>query len=175
MSMELLGCDHYGVFYDDPAQAARAKRKQLEGVLRVLPWIATIDGFQHWLYTHPGHSRAQRVEAWRSIFSRFLGGVDYTALGEAFDARWQAQGHLFHVPFYYIEYGIAQLGSLQLWLNYKKDPAGTLSAYRDALSLGGTRPLPELFEAAGIRFKFDAQTLRPLVDAVVAELAELPG
>ena len=171
MSMELLGCDHYGVFYETEAEARRAKRKQLEGVLRVLPWIATIDGFQHWLYTHEGHSPDERTAAWLDVFGRFSTGVvDYDGYAAQKESRWQAQGHLFHVPFYYIEYGIAQLGAMQLWLKYQADPAGTLELYREALTLGGTRPLPELFEAAGIRFAFDRQTVEPLVDALMTEL-----
>ncbi len=175
MSMELLGCDHYGQFYSTPEQASRAKRHQLEGVLRFFPWMATIDAFQHWLYTHPDHTRAQRYDAWLATMQRFgSSAVDWAGYEDARAARWHAQLHLFHYPFYYVEYGIAELGALQLWLNYKRDPRKTLDQYRAALSLGGTRPLPELFKAAGIRFDFSKETLAPLIDAVVAELATLP-
>ena len=179
MSMELLGCEHYDVFYDDPelgpAQAARAKRKQLEGIVRILPWIATIDRFQHWVYEHPQHTVEQRTDAWRDIFGRFGSSeVDWTGYEAGFDARWQAQLHLFHHPFYYVEYGIAQLGALQLWQNYQRDPEQTLKQYRDALSLGATKPLPDLFQAAGIKFDFSESTLAPLIDAVADELAKLP-
>lgn len=180
MSMELLGCDHYNVFYDDPqagaSQAARAKRKQLEGIIRILPWIATIDAFQHWIYQHPDHSTAQRTDVWLGIMDRFGSPeVDWSGYEDARAARWHAQLHLFHVPFYYVEYGIAQLGALQLWQNYQQDPEAALKHYRAALSLGGTRPLPDLFAAAGIRFDFTEATLAPLIDAVAAELEKLPA
>lgn len=175
MSMELMGCDHYGVFYDSDESAARAKRKQLEGIVRFFPWMATIDMFQHWVYTHPGHGIAERTEAWQSIFGRFSSPVvDWSGYEDAFAARWHAQLHLFHIPFYYVEYGIAQLGALQLWLKYKNDPKAALAGYRRGLTLGGTKPLPELFEAAGIKFDFSRETLEPLIDAVAEELDALP-
>jgi oligoendopeptidase F len=176
MSMELMGCDHYQVFYDDAEQAARAKRKQLEGILRVLPWIATIDMFQHWIYTHPGHGIAERTDAWNQICGRFSSPeVDYAGHEDAFAKRWHAQLHLFHIPFYYVEYGIAQLGALQLWQKYRSDPAAALAGYRRGLTLGGTRPLPELFEGAGVKFDFTRGTLEPLINAVAEELDALPA
>jgi oligoendopeptidase F len=176
MSMELLGCDHFNVFYRDEGEAARAKRQQLEGVVRLLPWIATIDGFQHWIYTHPGHSRDQRTQAWEGLLQRFASPmVDWTGYDEPRASMWQRQGHLYQAPFYYIEYGIAQLGAMQVWLNYHQDPVRALQQYSDALSLGGTKPLPELFEAAGAKFSFNAQTLKPLIDSLGAEIAKLPA
>ncbi|MEM9882667.1 MAG: M3 family oligoendopeptidase [Planctomycetota bacterium] len=176
MSMELMGADHYGVFYADEAEAARAKRKQFEGILRFFPWMATIDMFQHWLYTHPGHGLAERTEAWQRISGRFTSpAVDWSGLEDAFAARWHAQLHLFHIPFYYVEYGIAQLGALQLWKKYRDDPAAALADYRAGLTLGGTRPLPELFAAAGLPFDFSRDTLAPLIDAVADELDRLPA
>jgi len=174
MSMELLGDDHLGVFYEDDAHAARAKRAHIEGTLTLLPWIASIDGFQNWLYTHPGHTVAQRTEAWLALLERFGGSVDYTGLEPHREAMWQRQLHLYHYPFYYVEYGIAQLGALQLWMNYRNNPAQALQQYRDGLSLGGTRPLPDLFAAAGLTFDFTLDTIAPLADAVEAELATLP-
>lgn len=174
MSMELLGADHYDVFYPNAADATRAKRMQLERVVRLLPWIATIDSFQHWIYTHPGHTPDQRTAEWLRLQDRFASGIDWTGYEPARAARWQAQLHLFHVPFYYIEYGIAQLGALQLWLKSKHDPHAALAGYRSALALGGTRPLPDLFTAAGIAFDFSPKTLGPLVAAVRDELKELP-
>ena len=175
MSMELLGCDHFDVFYDDAVDAARAKRLLLEGIVRLLPWVATIDGFQHWLYTHPGHDLAARTAAWRELLDRFYSPVvDYSGLEDTRDAMWHRQLHLFSYPFYYIEYGIAQLGALQVWLNYQNDPQGTLRQLLDAFALAGTRPLPQLYEAAGIRFAFDKATLQPLLDAVQEELSNLP-
>ncbi|MEM1211434.1 MAG: M3 family oligoendopeptidase [Planctomycetota bacterium] len=176
MSMELMGCDHYGVFYDSEEEAARAKRKQLEGIVRILPWIATIDQFQHWLYSTPGHGIEDRTAGWLEVCTRFQSPViDYSGYEEALAASWHAQLHLFHIPFYYVEYGIAQLGALQLWLKYKRDPAAALADYRAGLTLGGTKPLPKLFEGAGIKFDFSRETLEPLIDAVMAELDALPA
>ncbi|MBB6430084.1 M3 family oligoendopeptidase [Algisphaera agarilytica] len=175
MSMELMGCDHYGVFYDHEEEAARAKRKQLEGIIRFFPWMATIDMYQHWLYSNPGHDIAARTVAWKQIAGRFTSPVlDYTGYDDVVAHRWHAQLHLFHIPFYYVEYGIAQLGALQLWLKYKNDPASALQGYRDGLTLGGTKPLPQLFEGAGIKFDFTKDTLAPLIDAVADELEKLP-
>ncbi len=175
MSMELIGLDHYGVFYPDDAGRARATRGLLEGIISILPWIATIDSFQHWLYTHPGHTMQQRTDTWLGILDRFKRShVDWSGLEDARASMWHKQLHLFHVPFYYIEYGIAQLGALQLWLAYREDPVKALSAYREALRLGGKRPLPELFEAAGLRFDFTEATLAPLMTAVGGALERLP-
>jgi len=173
MAMELLGGEHLEVFYN-PADAARARRKCMEGIIRFLPWMATIDSFQHWLYTNPGHTREQRTEHWLSLLNRFGGGVDWSGHEQARAAGWQRQLHLYHAPFYYIEYGIAQLGALQVWMKAKSDPRKALADYRAALSLGGTRPLPELFAAAGIVFDFSPRTLKPLMEAMRQELARLP-
>jgi oligoendopeptidase F len=173
MSMELLGSEHFDVFYD-AAQASRAKRKLIEGVIRFLPWMATIDSFQHWLYTHPGHTRQQRRDEWIRLLDRFGGSIDWSGHETARSTLWQRQLHLFHAPFYYIEYGIAQLGALQLWMKAKQDPRAVLANYRAALALGGTRPLPELFAAAGIQFDLSSKTLGPLMKAMGEELADLP-
>ena len=173
MGMELLADGHLGVFYGD-ADLARSRREHLEGVIMILPWVATIDAFQHWIYTHPGHSPAERREAWVRIHDRFSGGVvDWGGLDEAKAYMWHRQLHIFEVPFYYIEYGIAQLGALQLWARAKADPAAALADYKAALALGGSRPLPELFAAAHLRFDFSADTIAPLVEAVAGELATL--
>jgi oligoendopeptidase F len=175
MSMELLGCEHFDILYKDPADIARAKRQQLEGVIRLLPWVATVDAFQHWIYTHPGHTAAERTAAWLEVRKRFMGAVDFSGLEEAHAAMWQRQLHIFELPFYYIEYGIAQLGALQLWLKSQTDLPQALSNYRYALSLGGTRALPELFSAAGLVFDFSEKTVAPLVEAVSEELGRLPA
>lgn len=176
MSMELLACDHFDLFYPgSPESAARAKRFQLEGNIRTLAWIATIDAFQHWIYTHPTHTRAQRTQTWLDIRRRFMGEVDFSGLEPFHESLWQHQLHLFHLPFYYIEYGIAQLGALQLYLKSQQDLPTALSNYRHALSLGGTKPLPDLFKAAGLHFDFSEKTVRPLVAAVREELAALPA
>jgi oligoendopeptidase F len=175
MTMEALGADHMDVFYADRADANRAKRTYLEGVIKLFPWIATIDSFQHWIYTHPGHSREERTKAWLDLQKRFGSKIDWTGLEKFRDSMWQRQLHLYHVPFYYVEYGIAQLGALQVWMKAKEDTRKALANYRAALALGGTRTLPELFSAAGIQFDFSEKTLRPLMNAVGEELAQLPS
>ncbi len=174
MSMELLGSEHFEVFYND-ADAARARRSMFESIIRFFPWMATIDLFQHWLYTHPNHTRQQRTDEWMSILQRFSGDIDWTGYETIRAASWQRQLHLFHNPFYYVEYGIAQIGALQLWLKARQDPKRALANYQAALRLGGTRPLPELFSAAGIRFDFSEKTLRPLMNALGEELDRLPA
>ena len=172
MSMELLGAPHLTEFYS-PGEAARARRTHMEGIILLLPWIATIDAFQHWIYTHPGHTREQRRAQWLKLLERFGGIEDYSGIEEARANMWHRQGHLFGSPFYYIEYGIAQLGALQLWLNAKKDTAAAVANYRKALGLGGSRPLPELFKAAKLKFDFGPKTVKPLAKAIQKELAEL--
>jgi oligoendopeptidase F len=173
MSMELLGAEHFEVFYDK-ADADRARRGLFEGIVRFLPWMAVIDSFQHWLYTHPGHSRGERMAEWLRILDRLMPGTDWSGWEVARESSWQRQLHLFGAPFYYIEYGIAQLGALQLWMKSREDPRRALANYRSALALGGTRPLPELFAAAGISFDFSARTLGPLMNAIREELEQLP-
>ncbi|MHC4209555.1 MAG: M3 family oligoendopeptidase [Planctomycetota bacterium] len=173
MSMELFAFPYLGAFYDD-ADAARARRKQLESLTVLLPWIATIDAFQHWLYTQPGHSRADRTAFWLELDGRFGPAVSWEGLQQFREMAWQRQGHLFGVPFYYIEYGIAQLGALQLWLHFKEDRAAAVERYKRALGLGGSRPLPELFAAAGLAFDFGPDTMKRLMDEVQQELDALP-
>ncbi len=173
MSMELLGGEHFGVFYSE-ADAARARRKMIEGIIYFFPWMAIIDSFQHWLYTHPAHSREDRKRIWISLLDRFGGVVDWTTWEPVRESLWQRQGHLFHAPFYYIEYGIAQLGALQLWMKSRENTKQAIANYRSALALGGTRPLPQLFSAAGIVFDFTQKTLGPLMEALEEELRRLP-
>ncbi len=172
MGMELLASDCYGEFYSGD-ELIRARRELLEGIVRLFPWIAVIDAFQHWLYLHPGHGRAERTAQWLRLLDRFGGIEDWTGIQPARQAMWQRQGHLFEVPFYYVEYGIAQIGALQLWRNARADRAEALRKYRDALALGGSRPLPELWSAAGLEFDFTEKTLAPLFDLLVAELDRL--
>lgn len=178
MSMELLTMKHWGGpggFYPDEADHARAVRQQLEGSVSLLAWIATIDAFQHWIYEHPAHTRAQRTAQWLALDERFGNRLDWSGLDDARAAAWQRQSHLFRNPFYYIEYGIAQLGALGLWLtSLEKGEPVAIDAYLRSLSLGGSRPLPELFAAAGLPFDFGPQTVARLVERVEAELARLP-
>lgn len=169
MSMELLGLEHLGAIYtaDD---ARRVYRKHLEGLLRTLTWIASIDAFQLWVYGKPRHSREERRVAWLDIRRRFGGDVDWQGLDEALAMQWIAQSHLFSHALYYIEYGIAQVSALQVWRNYRRDPKAAVAAYRAALALGGTRPLPDLFAAAGVAFDLSPKLLHVLVADVVAQL-----
>jgi len=172
MSMELLGNEHLEEFYPTP-EANRARRIHLEGILKFFPWMATIDAFQHWIYTHAGHTRSERSAAWLALMDRFGGLVDWSGYEKARANLWHRQLHIFLHPFYYVEYGIAQLGALQVWANSRREPAKALRDYQAALALGGSRPLPELFRAAGCRLEFSAKTIRPLVELVKSELAKL--
>ena len=172
MSMELLGSDFIETFYA-PAEADRARRIHLEETLGFFPWMATVDAFQHWIYSHPGHTRAERGTAWLALMDRFGGEVDWSGFEAARANLWHRQLHIFLYPFYYVEYGIAQLGALQVWANSKADKAKALRDYQSALALGGSRPLPELFSAAGCRFDFTVATVEPLVKLVRRELAGL--
>ncbi|MCH8332974.1 M3 family oligoendopeptidase [Candidatus Sumerlaeota bacterium] len=169
MSMEMFAYDHLGAFYSEE-EAGRSRRHHLEQLLALFPWIATIDSFQHWIYLNPEHSREEREEKWLEIENRFSPAVDWSGLEADHRSLWQRQLHLFQVPFYYVEYGIAQLGALQLWMKHKENPREAVAGYRKALALGGTRPLPELFEAAGARFDFSVGTLRPIMEAIGEEL-----
>jgi oligoendopeptidase F len=194
MSMELLGNEFIGEFYPpDENEAAsarradrtprrgvptspdanRARRVHLEGIIGIFPWIATVDAFQHWIYTHPNHTRDERRAAWIELMNRFGGDVDWSGFENARAHLWHRQLHIFIHPFYYIEYGIAQLGALQVWANSKRDRVKALNNYKKALALGGSRPLPELFEAVGCKFEFSAKTIRPLTKLLKEELEKL--
>lgn len=178
MSMELLTMPYWHSadgYYPDENEAARARRQQMEGSISLLPWIATIDAYQHWLYTYPNHTRDERTAFWLDLDARFGHSVSWEGLEDFHKNVWQRQGHLFGNPFYYIEYGIAQLGALQLWLRSLEEGEQTaISAYINGLSLGGAKPLPELFAASGIKFDFGPETVKRLVDRVEAELEKLP-
>lgn len=173
MSMELMTMEHWDVFYQEPEDLRRAQLGQLERALESLPWIATIDAFQHWMYTHPKHTADERIGAWREIYSNFHQELDWTGLESYRDRLWQKQLHLFEVPFYYIEYGMAQLGALAVWRNYKQDKEKGLQQYIEALSLGNTRSIPEVYQAAGIRFDFSAAYIRELAGFVMEEINQL--
>ncbi len=174
MSMELLTMPEWDAYYPDPSHNARAKREQLEGSVGILAWIAQIDAFQHWLYENPHHTREQRRRAWLDLDDRFGRALDWSGLEHIRADVWQRQSHLFGVPFYYIEYGIAQLGALGLWrLSLTKGRPHALGLYRNALAMGGSRPLPELFQAAGQPFDFGPRRVSEIVSAVESELAKL--
>jgi oligoendopeptidase F len=178
MSMEMLTMPHWGGaagFYPDETDLARARRQQIEGSVGLLPWIATIDAFQHWVYTNPTHSRSQREQHWLHLDDRFGHAISWQGLETARARVWHRQSHLFLHPFYYIEYGIAQLGALQLWLrSLEEGEKVAIEAYKRAMSLGGSKPLPELFAAAGLKFDFGESMVKRLVDRVERELEKLP-
>jgi oligoendopeptidase F len=174
MSMELFSMEHWDVFFSDTSDLHRAQLEEMERVIRVLPWIATIDKFQHWLYTNPGHSEETRKENWLSILNEFTTGVvDWTGF-EVYRANfWQKQLHLFEVPFYYIEYGIAQLGAIAMWRQYRQNKDQALNNYMSALSLGYTKTLKELYSTAGIKFDFSPSYIRELGSFVKERLGEM--
>ena len=174
MSMELLAHPYLDEFYDSDA-ANRARRTHLEGIVRTLSWIATIDAFQHWIYTHPDHTREQRDIYWLELDAMYGPNVDWSGFEGQRAKQWHRQLHLFNVPFYYIEYGIAQLGALQMWMQYRDDPAKAIENYRKAMTLGGSRPLPELFAAADLTFDFGPQEMGRLIGEVRTELDALPA
>ncbi len=173
MSMELLALPFLSEFYDTD-EANRARRQQFERSLTILPWIATIDAFQHWLYTNPKHTRDQRRDKWLELDRRFGSAVDWSGLEPYAQRGWQKQLHLFGVPFYYIEYGIAQIGALQMWVNYRRDAKKAVQRYQAGLALGGSRPLPELWETAGLAFDFGAARMGGLMREIEAEMKVLP-
>ncbi len=174
MSMELLTMDHWDVFFADEAALRRARLQQLETVLKVLPWIATIDKFQHWVYTHPGHSQQERKENWLSCFREFNSShINHQGLEEYETHLWHKQLHLFEVPFYYIEYGIAQLGAIAIWQQYRQHPAQTVERYRTALRLGYTRSIRDIYQAAGIDFNFSRTYVNQLGQFIKAEIDSL--
>ena len=177
MSMEHLTMPHWGVpgaYFDAPEDLVRARREHLERSATILAWIATIDSFQHWMYHHPGHTHRERDDRWIQLDERFGEPVDWSGLENERRSSWQRQSHLFSHPLYYIEYGIAQLGSLQLWLKSRREgERAAIDSYIRALSLGGSRPLPELFAAADIRFDFGEDTIAKIVEAVESELERL--
>ncbi len=177
MSMEHLTMPHWGVrggFYDKDEDLRRARKEHIEDSITILAWIATIDGFQHWMYRNPKHTHAQRDAHWLELDDRFGHAISWRGLESSRESQWQRQGHLYSHPMYYIEYGIAQLGALGLWLKSKREGQKTaVDAYVKALTLGGSQPLPQLFEAAGLAFEFGEKPVAAVVEAVEAELASL--
>jgi len=176
MSMELITMDAWDEFFANPEDLNRAKREHLQQIIDTLPWVATIDKFQHWMYENPEQTQDERTAVWLEISSQFSSNeVDYSGL-EAFKANaWQKQLHLFEVPFYYIEYGFAQLGAIAVWKNYKENPEKAMKAYFKALALGYTAPVNEIYAAADIRFDFSEAYIAELMAFVSAELDKLPS
>lgn len=176
MSMELISMDYWGEFFNTDEELLRAKIEQLEGVLGVLPWIATIDKFQHWLYLNPEHDSEDRDNEWIKIHDEFSSTqVDFTGYENFKRNMWQKQLHVYEVPFYYIEYGIAQLGAIALWRNYCENPTEAIADYKAALKLGYTKPVPEIYKTAGIEFNFSANYVKELIAFVWDKYHNLVG
>ena len=170
MSMELISMEHWDAFYN-PEDLKRARFDQLERSLETLPWVAAVDAFQHWLYEHIGHTPDQRRAAWTDIIKRFSPQqVDWSGYEDALANQWQKQLHIYEVPFYYIEYGMAQLGAIAVWRNHSVDPRRTVEQYKQALALGNTATIPDVYHAAGITFSFTEEYVMELMQAVVREL-----
>lgn len=174
MSMELISMDEWPIFFPNERELKRAKRDQLEDIIETLPWVATIDKFQHWIYENPRHSLGDRKKNWNTIFDQFADtATDWSGLQDAKDYLWQKQLHLYEVPFYYIEYGMAQLGAIAVWRNFKKDKTKGLKSYQDALRLGNLTTIPEIYKAAGIKFDFSRDYIRELMSFVKEELSKV--
>ncbi|MHB1179176.1 MAG: M3 family metallopeptidase, partial [Daejeonella sp.] len=136
--------------------------------------VAVVDQFQHWIYTNPDHTSQERAEAWKKIFEPFGNNfADWSEHTQALENLWQKQLHIFEVPFYYVEYGIAQLGAIAVWKNYKNDPVKGLESYLEALKLGYTKTIKEIYETAGIEFNFSASYVEELAEFVKEELKKL--
>ena len=178
MAMELLASPYLttdkGGYYDE-AQASQHRRQHLEKTILFFPYMAVVDSFQHWLYTHVDEAKDSRnLDAkWDELWRRFLPGVDWQGYEAMRASGWHRKLHIFRYPFYYIEYGMAQIGALQVWRNSMNDHGKALRDYRQALALGGTRTLPELFQAAGAEFRFDTPFISELVDMVENTIATL--
>ncbi len=174
MSMELISMDHWDIFFTKTHELNRAKREHLEDIIETLPWVATIDQFQHWIYENPGHTLEDRKKNWNRIFNLFTDTLtDWTGEETARDYLWQKQLHLYEVPFYYIEYGMAQLGAIAIWKNYKENSKKGLEGYMAALKLGYTRSIPEVYAAANIRFDFSQKYIRELIQFVRNQLNKI--
>jgi oligoendopeptidase F len=174
MSMELLSMEEWGQFYPVEQDLKRAKKEQLESILKILPWIAQVDEFQHWLYVNFDHTIAQRTEKWLSLSEEYGTGLtDWTGYEDALETSWQRQLHIFEVPFYYIEYGIAQLGALGVWKNSLENKSLAINQYKDALKVAYTKSIPEIYTIAGIKFNFTTKHIKNLADFVEQQLLEL--
>lgn len=174
MSMELITLDYWDVFFHNEEDLKRAKKEHLQGIIETLPWVATIDKFQHWIYENPEHTVEERTKAWNDILDDFSDSItDWSGLEKFKDNLWQKQLHLYEVPFYYIEYGMAQLGAVAVWKNYKTNPKKGLDSYMKALKMGYTRSIPEVYEAADIKFDFSKNNISELMGFVKEEMEKL--
>lgn len=169
MSMELMGMYGRNVFYPDPSNLKRAQNEQIQRVLDLCPRVCVIDGFQHWLYKNPEHSVAERQAKFRELLNDYQPWIDWSGYEDVQSNRWQTQMHIFDYPLYYIEYGIAQLGAIGVWKNFIENRERGLKLYKEALGLGHTKPLPKLYEAAGIPFDLSPARIKELADFVWSE------
>ncbi|MDQ0337970.1 oligoendopeptidase F [Caldalkalibacillus uzonensis] len=176
MGMELLTMNEWDVFYKDPEQLHKAQREHLENIISFFPWAMVVDQFQHWMYEHPEHTPEERKLKFRELAQEMsYHGVDTRGLEEILEVRWMLQPHIFEVPFYYIEYVIAQLGALELWADYQQDPQATLTRFKQALGLGSSKPLPEIYQQAGITFDLSEARVAEMVTKVEQALDQLEG
>tara|TARA_R110002050_G_scaffold56347_1_gene126656 strand:- start:616 stop:1638 length:1023 start_codon:yes stop_codon:yes gene_type:complete len=174
MSMELLSMEKWSEFYPNEDDLKRAKKEQLETIIRLLPWIAQVDEFQHWLYVNYSHSNEERTEKWLALSAEYGTGLtDWTGNEDIFATSWQRQLHIFEVPFYYIEYGISQLGALSVWKNSLKDKELAIAQYKDALRLAYTKSIPEIYKTAGVEFNFTTKHIKDLAQFVELQLSQL--
>ena len=176
MAMELISMEHWHHFIDNKDDLIRAKTEHLSDIISMLPWIATVDAFQHWVYENPNHTIAEREENWNKIFAKFSSSViDWTGCEETRSYLWQKQIHIFDSPFYYIEYGMAQLGALAVWKNYKQNKSATIQQYKNALQLGYTKSIGEIYSAAGVKFDFSQEYISSLAQFILQEIENLNG
>lgn len=174
MSMELISMDGWDAFHFDSDELRRAFVDQLENALETLPWVATVDAFQHWIYTHPEHTVAERTAKWVELFNAFnMQETDFTGQEKFKESAWHKQLHIFEVPFYYIEYGFAQLGAIAMWKNYKADKVKGLQNYKEALKLGYTKPIGEIYKTGGIQFNFSTPYVKELKSFIETELEKI--
>jgi oligoendopeptidase F len=175
ISMEIISGEHYeGNFYNRE-DARRSNFEEAVDNVKLFTWVATIDAFQDWVYTHPVHTHDERGRAWVETYNRFCGLESYEGLESSRKYRWQRQLHLFEAPLYYIEYAIALTGALGMWARYRNDPREAMEAYKGALSLGASRSLPELFEAAGLEWGFGQNAMRKFAGELSSAIREYEG
>jgi oligoendopeptidase F len=174
MGMELMSMEHWDVFYPNPADLKRARKNHLGHILNILAKTCVGDAFQFWLYENPEHTIAERRNKWKEIVLEFSpAGIDWTGCEEQLETGYQRILHFYVAPFYYIEYAFAQLGALALWKNFKTNPAQTIQEYKNALSLGYTKPIPVFYQTAGAKFDFSKPYVAELVGFLEQEMGKM--
>jgi oligoendopeptidase F len=175
MSMELLTMHHWNEYYKDEDDFRKAMIEELESALLFLPWCMTVDAFQQWIYTNPEHTAKEREEYFGKLMDKFNRGIDWSGLDFEKNNRWMFQLHIFEVPFYYIEYGIAQLGALSIYKNYIENPEKAIEDYHNFLKVGYKMPIDKVYEVAGIKLDFSEKHIGEIVEFVEERLNELEG